>query len=56
MDKEQSYRWLKFGGAGREEKITVVAAMDQALSTNYLRKNILKEETESKFQLRKEYG
>jgi hypothetical protein len=29
-----SYRWLKFGGAGREDQITVVAAQNQALSTH----------------------
>jgi hypothetical protein len=34
MDKEQSYRWLKFGDIKRETESTIVAAQDQAISTN----------------------
>jgi len=35
VDKEQCYRWLKFGDLKEETGSTVVAAQDQALSTNY---------------------
>jgi hypothetical protein len=34
VDKEQSYRWLKFGDIKRETESTIVAAQDQAVSTN----------------------
>jgi hypothetical protein len=37
VDKEQSYRWLKFGDIKGETENTIVAAQDQAISTNYLR-------------------
>jgi hypothetical protein len=37
VDKEQSYRSLKFGDISGETDSTVVAAQDQAVSTNYLR-------------------
>jgi hypothetical protein len=36
VDKGQSYRWLKFGETGN----TVVAADDQALSTNCIKKKL----------------
>jgi hypothetical protein len=39
MDKEQSYRWLKFGDIKGETESTIVAAQDQAIGTNYLREN-----------------
>ena len=32
---EQSYRWLKFGDIKGETESTIVAAQDQAISTNY---------------------
>jgi hypothetical protein len=35
--KEQSYRWLIFGDIKGETESTIVAAQDQAISTNYLR-------------------
>jgi len=38
----------EFGDIKGETESTVVAAQDQALSTNCFKKNILKEETESK--------
>jgi hypothetical protein len=34
VDKEQSYRWLKFGDIKGESESTIVAALDQAISTN----------------------
>ena len=44
VDNEQSHRWLKFGDIKGETKSTIVAAQDQAISTNYFKKKILKEE------------
>jgi hypothetical protein len=38
-----------------ETESTIVAAQDQAISTNYFKRKILKEETESRFRLCKEY-
>jgi hypothetical protein len=35
VDKEQSYRWLKFGDIKGETESTIVAAQNQAISTNY---------------------
>ena len=37
VDIEQSYRWLKSGDIKGETESTIVAAQDQAISTNYLR-------------------
>jgi hypothetical protein len=34
VDKEQSYLWLKFGDIKGETESTIVAAQDQAISTN----------------------
>jgi hypothetical protein len=48
VDKEQSYRCLKFGDIKGETGSTVVAAQDQAISTNCFKRKILKEETESR--------
>jgi hypothetical protein len=42
MDKEQSYRWLKFGDIKGETESTIVAAQDQAISTNYFKRKTLK--------------
>jgi hypothetical protein len=44
VDKEQSYRWLKFLDVEGETESTIVAAQDQAISTNYFKRKILKEE------------
>jgi hypothetical protein len=55
VDKEQSYRWLKFGDIKGETERTIVAAKDQAVSTNYCKRKILKEEIESRCRLCKEY-
>jgi hypothetical protein len=38
VDKEPSYRWLKFGDIKGETESTVVAAQDQAISTNYFKR------------------
>jgi len=38
VDKENSYRWLKFGDTKEGTEHTVVAAQDQALSTYYFTK------------------
>ena len=35
VDIEQSYRWLKSGDIKEETESTIVAAQDQAISTNY---------------------
>jgi hypothetical protein len=37
-NKEQSYRWLKFGGIEGETESVIMAAQDQAISTNYFKK------------------
>ena len=55
MDIEQSYRWLKFGDIKGETESTIVAAQDQAISTNYFKSKILKEEIESKCRLWKQH-
>lgn len=38
MDQEQLYQWLKLG----EIESTIVAVQDQAISTKYFKKKILK--------------
>jgi hypothetical protein len=55
VGKEYSYRWLKFGDKKGETESTVVAAHDQAVSTNCFKRKILKEEIESRCQICKEY-
>ena len=55
VDIEQSYCWLKFGDIKGETESTIVAAQDQAISTNYFKNKILKEEIESKCQLCKQH-
>jgi hypothetical protein len=37
VDIEQSYRWLKYGDIKGETESTIVAALNQAISTNYIR-------------------
>ena len=51
VDIEQSYRWLKSGDIKGETESTIVAAQDQASSTNYFKNKILKQEIESKCRL-----
>jgi len=55
VDIEQSYRWLKYGDIKGEIKCTIVAAQDQAISTNYFKYEILKKEFESKCRLCKQH-
>jgi hypothetical protein len=55
VDKEQSYKWLQFGDIKGETESTIVAAQDQAISTIYFKRNILKEEIESTCRLCREY-
>jgi hypothetical protein len=55
MEIEQSYRWLKSGDIKRETASIIVAAQDQAITTNYFKNKILKEETESKCRLCKQH-
>jgi hypothetical protein len=55
VDNEQSYRWLKFGNTKGETESTIVAVQDQAISTNYFRNKILKEEVDSKCRLCKQH-
>jgi hypothetical protein len=48
INKEQYYRWLKFGDIKGETESTIMAAQDQTISTNYFKKEILKQEIESR--------
>jgi hypothetical protein len=50
-DIEQSYCWLKSGDIKGEIESTIVAAQDQAISTNYFKNKVLKEEIEDKCRL-----
>ena len=51
VDIEQSYCWLKSGNIRGETESTIVAAQDQAISTNHFKNNNLKGEIESKCRL-----
>ena len=55
VDNEQSYRWLTSGDIKRETESTILAAQDQAISKNYFKNKILKEEIESKCRLSKQH-
>ena len=55
LDIEQSYRWLKSGDTKGETESKIVAAQEEAISTNYFKNKILKEETESKCRLCKQH-
>ena len=55
VDIEQSYRWLKTSSIKGETKSKIVAAQDQAISTNYFKNKILKEEIEDKCRLYKQH-
>ena len=55
VDIEQSYRWLKSGDIKGETEGTIVAAQDQAISKNYFKNKILKEEIETKGRLCKQH-
>jgi len=51
VDIEQSYRRLKSGYLKGETESKIVASQDQAISTNYFKNKILKQEIESKCRL-----
>jgi hypothetical protein len=55
VDTEQSYRWLIYEDIKGETESTIVAAEDKAISTNYLKNKILREEIESKCWLCKQH-
>ena len=55
MDIEQSYRWLKSGDIKGETESIIVAAQDQAISRNYFKNKILKEEIQNKCPLCKQH-
>jgi len=55
VDIEQSYHRLKSGDIKEETESTIVAAQDQAISTNYFKNKILKEDIESKCRLCKQH-
>ena len=48
VDIEQTYRWIKSGDIKGETESKIVTAQDQAISTNYFKKKILKEEIDTK--------
>ena len=54
VDIEQSYRYLKSVDSKGETESTVGAAQDQAISTNYFKNKISKEEIENKCRLCKQ--
>jgi hypothetical protein len=55
MGIEQSCRWLNSGDIKGETDSTLVAAQDQAISTNYFKNKIRKEEIEGKCRLCKQH-
>jgi hypothetical protein len=55
VDIALSHRWLKSGDITRKREITIVAAQDQAINTNYLKNKIFKEENGSKCRLCKQH-
>jgi hypothetical protein len=55
VDREQTYRRLKFGDINGATESSVLAAQDQALGTNYFKKKVLKIEAESKCRPCKEH-
>jgi hypothetical protein len=55
VDIEQSHLWLKSGDINGETESTTVAAQDQAISTNYFKSKVFKEEIKSKYRLCKQH-
>jgi IS30 family transposase len=55
VDNEQSYRWLKFENIKGETESTIGAAQGRAISTNYFKNKILKQEVDSKCRLCKQH-
>jgi len=54
-DIELSYRWLKSGDIKGETESAIMAAQDQAISTNSFNNKILKQEIDSQCQLCKQH-
>jgi hypothetical protein len=52
INKEQSNRWTNFRDIKGETESAIMAANDQAISTHFLKKKILKQEIESKCRAR----
>jgi hypothetical protein len=46
VDRKKSYSWVEFGDIKGETWSTIVAAEDKAMSKNYFKNKILKEETD----------
>ena len=55
VDIEQSYRWLKYEDIKEETESVIVAAEDKAINTNYFKNKILREESDIKCRLCKQY-
>ena len=55
VDIEQSYQWLRSRDIKAETESTIVAAQEQAISTNYFKNKSWQEETDSKCQLHKQH-
>jgi hypothetical protein len=55
VDNEHSHQQLQFGNIKGETESRIVAAQGQAISTNYFKNKILKEEVDSKCQLCKQH-
>ena len=55
VDIEQSCRWIKYEDIKEETESVIVAAEDKAISTNYFKNKILREETDSKCRLCKQH-
>ncbi|KAF2890058.1 hypothetical protein ILUMI_16115 [Ignelater luminosus] len=55
MDKEQTYEWLHKGELKGETESLIIVAQDQAINTRYHKKNILRQNVNSKCRLREEY-
>ena len=55
VDSEQSCHWPNSGNIKGETESTIVAAQDEAISTNYFKNKIFMEEIESKCQLCKQH-
>jgi hypothetical protein len=55
VDNEQACQWLKFRDIKGETGSTIVAAQDQATSTNYFKNKILNEGSDTKCRLCKQH-
>ncbi|KAF2891214.1 hypothetical protein ILUMI_14959 [Ignelater luminosus] len=55
MDKEQTYEWLHKGELKGETESLVIVAQDQAINIRYHKKNILRQNVNSKCRLCEEY-